>query len=388
LLTTKVFNRLASACASGRYRVFGLQGGTSSSKTYSTLQLLAAMAERDTRPTLTSIVSETIPHLKRGVIRDFFKIIDSTEKDYAYNISNMVYTFPNGSQIEFFSADDPAKLRGARRDRLYMNECNNIDYFAYSQLEPRTKQKVFLDWNPESRFWFHDKVQDTDGVWFDISTYHDNEFLDQSIKDSIEARRLTDPEWFRVYGEGLIGQYEGLVFRNLHKSDLSEVYPTIDRIYHGIDFGFFPDPAVYVMVGIHNDKLYIFKEIVANDLDNQQLAELVKPWAGQNVVYCDSAEPKSIQELKKHGVNARSCGGKERQYSINWIRNKEIHIHTECPQAWREFERFSRKKDRNGEVLPIFADDMEDHVIDAVRYALTLPIFNRGVSQGLQIGGI
>ena len=385
---SRVFDRLTDAYNTREFNIYGLQGGTSSSKTFSSLQFLVIMAEADAVPTLTSVVSESIPHLKRGALRDFFKIIDGSEHDEAYNITNMVYTFPNGSKIEFFSADDPAKLRGARRDRLYLNEANNIEYSAYNQLQVRTKQFTICDWNPESKFWFHKSIMDSKGVWFDISTHWDNKFLDDTIRNGIEARKITNPEWYRVYGEGQIGQYEGLVFRNVKKTDLRDVFPTIDRIYYGLDFGYSPDPAAFLITGYHNGKVYIFKEIVANDLDNEQLAALVKPWSGQNVVWCDSAEPKSIVELKKYGVNARSVGRKDRQYEINWLKSKEIIIDSSCVTTIDEMEDFCRKKDRQGQFLPIFEDSMPDHCIDSLRYSLCVLMNNKAVGKSLHIGAL
>ncbi len=142
--------------ASLKKKVRGIQGGTSASKTISILLTLIDKAQRDTTPTLTSIVSESTPHLKRGAIRDFKNIMQAHNywKDSAWNATNSIYTFETGSQIEFFSADMPDKLRGARRDRCFINEANNVPLDAFDQLEVRTKEFIYLDWNPTNEFGF------------------------------------------------------------------------------------------------------------------------------------------------------------------------------------------------------------------------------------------
>lgn len=193
-----------------RKRIRAVQGGTSASKTISILLILIDMAQSDKTPTLTSIVSESFPHLKRGAMRDFLNIMGSHYyfKDALWNKTDYTYTFETGSKIEFFSADQPSKVRGPRRDRLFINECNNIPYEAFDQLEVRTKDLIFLDWNPTNEFWFYDELQPnrTDVDHLTI-TYKDNEALDPNIVASIESHR-NNRQWWRVYGEGQLGEVE------------------------------------------------------------------------------------------------------------------------------------------------------------------------------------
>ena len=161
-------------------KIRAVQGGTSASKTISILLYLIAMAQTDKKPTLTSVVAESLPHLKRGSMRDFLNIMKEHNyyKDARWNISNSTYTFETGSIIEFFSADQPDKLRGSRRDRLFLNECNNVHFDAFEQLEVRTKEFVYLDWNPSNSFWFYEEVlHKRDDVEHIIITYKDNEAL-------------------------------------------------------------------------------------------------------------------------------------------------------------------------------------------------------------------
>ena len=184
-------------------RIRAIQGGSSASKTVSILLYLIATSQSDKVPKLTSVVSESVPHLKRGAMRDFKNIMSSHHywNDNNWNVQDSLYTFETGSQIEFFSSDNGDKLRGARRDRLFINEANNVIMEAFEQLEIRTKDFIFLDWNPTNEFWFYTDVlgkrNDIDHI---ILTYRDNEALDKSIIDSLEQRK-SRLSWWRVYGE-------------------------------------------------------------------------------------------------------------------------------------------------------------------------------------------
>src|SRR6476661_42479 len=179
-------------------RIRAVQGGTSASKTISILLLLIDLAQRDTTPTITSVVSESFPHLKRGAIRDFLQIMQEHQyfKEANWNKTDCIYTFETGSKIEFFSADQPTKVRGPRRDRLFINEANTVPYETFEQLEVRTKEFVFLDWNPTTEFWFYTEVLGKrDDVEHIIITYQDNEALDPAIVRSIEQRKA-NKNWF------------------------------------------------------------------------------------------------------------------------------------------------------------------------------------------------
>ena len=185
-------------------KIRAVQGGTSASKTISILIYLISMCQTDKEKTLTSVVSESMPHLKKGAMRDFKNIMQAHKywKESAWNATDSIYTFETGSQLEFFSADMPDKLRGARRERLFINEANNIPLDAFDQLEVRTKEFVFIDWNPTNEFWFYTEVlperEDVDHITL---TYLDNEALSQEIVDSIEARKGRTG-WWKVYGLG------------------------------------------------------------------------------------------------------------------------------------------------------------------------------------------
>src|SRR3990167_9315395 len=188
-------------------RILGVPGGTSASKTVSVIMFIIMLAQKDTTPTLTSIVSESVPHLKRGAIRDFVNIMTAQGyfKQDNWNATDSIYTFENKSKLEFFSSDNGDKLRGARRDRLFINEANNVTFDAFEQLEVRTKQFVILDWNPTSEFWYYTEVKKNRTDWQELTlTYKDNEALDQRIVESIEQRKGRKG-WWTVYGLGELG---------------------------------------------------------------------------------------------------------------------------------------------------------------------------------------
>jgi len=223
LLRTTAINKIIAL----KKRVKIIQGGTSAGKTFGILPVLISKAAN--KPLLEiSVVAESIPHLRRGALKDFLTIMKTTNRyfDERFNKSLLRYEFGNGSYIEFFSADDSSKLRGARRDILYINECNNIEFESYNELAIRTKREVFLDFNPANEFWVHTELKDEPDTDFLILTYKDNEALDKRIVREIEKNRLKATtstywaNWWRVYGEGLVGMLEGVVFSNWQQIDI------------------------------------------------------------------------------------------------------------------------------------------------------------------------
>ena len=234
-------------------RVRIIQGGTSAGKTIGVVLELIDLAQRDRRS--ISIVSECLPHLKRGAMRDFLNIMQEHRyyKESSHNKTDNIYTFETGSYIEFFPADDPLKMKGGRRDILFMNECNHVSYAAYQQLEVRTKDLVILDYNPESEFWVHTEVMPHTEHDFLKLTYKDNEALDPRIIQSIESRKH-NKNWWRVYGEGEIGVKEGQVYQNW--IPLDEVPDEAELKRYGLDFGYTNHPTGIVAVYVWNDAQY------------------------------------------------------------------------------------------------------------------------------------
>jgi phage terminase large subunit len=359
-----------------RKRVRVVRGGTSASKTFSIIPLLIDYAIATPKSEI-SIVAETIPQLRRGALRDFLKIMDliGMYDDSRFNKSSLVYTFSNGSYIEFFSADMSAKLRGARRDVLFVNECNNVEWEAYYQMAIRTRKFIYLDYNPVAEFWVDTELikdKDTDFV---VLTYKDNEALDKSIVQEIEkARDKAETSeywanWWRVYGLGEIGQVQGTIFTNWHQID--NVPQEAKYIGIGLDFGYSNDPTAIVMVYKWNNEFILDEIAYQKELSNKAIADILKPYGG--LVVCDSAEPKSIADLRSYGINATPCV-KGKDSIINGIQKIQaldrIHITKRSTNLIKEFRGYVWKTDRNGVAMnePI---DFLNHGVDAIRYILS-----------------
>jgi phage terminase large subunit len=353
-------------------RIRIVQGGTSSSKTFTILPFLIHYAA-DKPNSEISVVSESIPHLKRGALKDFLKIMDWTNNfnPSNFNKSNLTYKFSNGSYIEFFSADQPDKLRGARRDILFINECNNVSFESYQQLSIRTKKFIYLDYNPTNEFWVHTELMQDDNSDFVILTYKDNEALDPAIVKEIEKAKVKAEtstywdNWWKVYGLGQIGTLEGVIFNNWQTID---VLPNDARLLgYGLDFGYSNDPTAIVEVYKWNDKRIINEICYQKELSNSQIAKFIKT---QEDCYCDSAEPKSIAELKAFGINARAVrkGTDSINFGIQVMQEQEYLITKSSTNLINELRKYSWDKDKKTGAKLNKPIDNFNHAIDAFRY--------------------
>ncbi len=353
-------------------RIRIIQGGTSASKTISVLLCLIALAQTDKKPTLTSIVSESIPHLKRGAMRDFKKILQTHKywKDKNWNVQDSTYTFETGSQIEFFSTDNGDKLRGARRDRTFMNEANNNSFDAFEQLEVRTKEFVILDYNPTIEFWALTEVMGKrDDVDYIILTYKDNEGCPPEIVASIEQRK-NRKGWWQVYGLGQLGEVEGKIYRD---------WAVIDDIPHearlerrGLDYGYTNDPTAIVDVYKYNDGYILDEVCYQKGLSNKQIADiLLNQPMPQLMVVCDSAEPKSNDELTAYGVQvlpANKGNGSVLQ-GIQYVQHQRISVTRRSSNILKEYRNYLWETDKNGKILNE-PEHTYSHSMDAIRYAM------------------
>lgn len=360
-----------------RKRIRGVAGGTSASKTISILLWCIQYAQTHNNE-LISVVSESFPHLKRGCIRDFLSIMEGHGyfKDTLWNKTDYVYTFETGSKIEFFSADQPGKVRGPRRDVLFINEANNIPYETYTQLEIRTKKIVWLDWNPVQEFWWYLDVQGKDNVDFLILTYKDNEALDSSIVQAIESRR-DNKNWWKVYGEGLLGESEGRIYKDW-KLDIEEIphEARLERI--GIDFGYTNDPTAIVSIYSYNGG-YILDEIAfQKGLSNKQIADILLNQP-QALCIADSAEPKSIDEIMSYGVMIQPSlkGQGSVLKGIQYVQNQRISVTKRSINVIKEYRNYLWQTDKDGRVINT-PDVGFDHSLDAIRYAINsfVPVSN------------
>lgn len=353
-------------------KVRGIQGGTSASKTISVLLYLIAKAQSDKEKTLTSIIAESTPHLKRGALRDFKNIMQEHGywKDDLWNVTDSIYTFETGSQIEFFSADQPDKLRGARRDRCFINEANNIKLDAFDQLEVRTKEFIILDWNPSTEFWFYtDVLGKRDDVDHIILTYKDNEALSKEIVSSIEARK-DRKGWWKVYGEGQLGEIEGRIYRDWKIIDEIPHEARLER--YGLDFGYTNDPTAIVAVYYYSGG-YIMDEVVyQKGLSNKQIADILKNQPIQAICIADSAEPKSIDEIASYGITILGAdkGQDSVRIGIQNVQSQRISVTKRSVNIINEYRNFLWKVDRNGKVINE-PEHQYKHSMDAISYALS-----------------
>jgi phage terminase large subunit len=354
-----------------RKRVRIIQGGTSSSKTFTILIFLIQYAI-DNPNSEISVVSESIPHIKRGALKDFIKIMRwiGNFNESNFNQSNLTYRFTKGSYIEFFSADQPDKLRGARRDILFINECNNVNFESFQQLNIRTKKFIYLDFNPTSEFWVHKELKDEPDSDFLILTYKDNEALDNSIVQQIEKNRLKAEtsaywsNWWRVYGLGEIGMLEGVIFSNWKTID--NLPKDAKLIGIGLDFGYTNDPSAIIEIYNYNGTRILNELKYQTGMLNSDIAkELPK----HVPVYADSSEPKSIEEIKRYGITIKGVtkGKDSINYGIDVMQRQEYLVTSNSVNLIKELRAYCWDTDKAGTRLnkPI---DTNNHAIDALRY--------------------
>jgi len=359
-----------------RKRIRIVQGGTSSSKTFSIIPLLISYAI-ETPNSEISIVSESIPHLKRGAVKDFISIMVMTGKykDSSFNKSDLKYKFANGSFIEFFSVDQPDKLRGARRDVLFINECNNIHFEAYNQLAIRTKKFIYLDYNPTSEFWVHTELLNDPDSEFIILTYKDNEALAPALVKEIEKARDKAKfssywaNWWSVYGLGQVGSLEGVIFNNW--SQIDSVPSEAKLIGYGMDFGFTNDPTTLMAVYRFNDCLVINELIYKTGLLNSDIINKLGELGIKETqkIYGDSAEPKSIEEIYRSGFNIKPVlkGSDSVKFGIQILQEYKLLVTKESTNLIKELRAYTWDTDKTGKQLNAPIDNY-NHCIDAMRY--------------------
>ena len=359
-----------------RKRVRVVQGGTSSSKTFSIIPLIITYAIQNAGVDI-SVVSESIPHLKRGAMRDFERIMKMVGmwQDASMNKTDLTYHFKNDSRIEFFSANTPDKLRGARRDVLFVNEANNIDWEAYHQLAIRTRKFIYIDYNPTAEFWAHTELIGQATTVFIRLTYLDNEALESAIVQEIEAARdkaATSTywaNWWRVYGLGEVGSLQGVIFNNWTQTD------TIPEAYHwrvyGLDWGFSNDvTAVVEVTCTAPDVVYLREVLYQNGLVNSEIAARLAAIKQADTI-ADSSEPKSIEDLRRAGFRIRPTvkGPDSVRSGLAKMQGLTMQVDSSSLNLIKELRAYSWQTDKSGAKLNE-PEDNNNHAIDAARYAI------------------
>lgn len=344
------------------------QGGTSSGKTYAILQHLLIRAYEE--PLHISVCSVTLGHLKKGALKDFIFILSQLGlyDEKVHNKTNNTFHL-GGSFLEFFSLDQPGKARGPRRDILYVNECNLIPYETFNQLLLRTRKQAFIDYNPADEYhWIYDKLLPREDVTFIKSTFRDNPFLSAEVVKEIERLKETDPELWRIYGEGERGTNRNTIYPNW---ELCDSIPEGCDIIYGLDFGYI-NPSALVRIGIKEKSAYCEEVYYQSYLTNAQriekARELLPTHEMRQPLYCDSAEPQDIEEFYKAGFNAKASN-KDVEKGINKMKEYKIFITRGSVNIQKEIKSYKWQEDKNGRILesPV---KFNDHALDAIRYAV------------------
>lgn len=362
------------------FRIIANKGGTRSGKTYAVIQLLLVIATTLKRS--ISVVSESLPHLKRGALKDFREILDKEGliegRDYNENKTDNIFTFPNGSTIEFFSVDNWGKVKGSRRDILFINECNRINYETYRQLAVRTTETIFLDWNPDNEFWYEENIAHREGTAEIHSTYLDNPYLDTAQIAEIESNRHNE-QWWRVYGLGLTGHIEGTIYRPFIQIDELPEAKSRMQHYYGLDFGYSNDPTALIDIYIDQaaKKIYVDEIIYESGLLNSDIARRMEE-AGisrTTEIFADAAEPKSIDELgyKQYRYNVKPAYKKDLLSQIQFLQQYDIYVTSRSLNIIKESRMYRWKEDKEGRSVnePI---DAFNHALDALRYGVFSPL--------------
>ena len=351
-------------------RIRAVCGGTSASKTISILIWLIDYAQSHKSKNIW-VVSESMPHLKGGAIEDFKNIMQGQGywAESRWHGTDYVYTFETGSTIKFTSVDTYGKAHGPRRDVLFLNECNNLAYNIVDQLITRTREVVWIDWNPTSEFWFYEKMLGKrDDIDFITLTYKDNEALDQNTIQEIESHK-DNKNWWRVYGEGKIGEVEGRIYTGWQ---IIKDIPFEARLEgYGLDYGYSIDPTAIVAVYYYNGG-YILDEILyRKGMSNKQIADVLNSLP-YGLVVADSAEPKSNDEIKSYGVNLIPVvkGKDSVKQGIQYVQDQKISVTERSVNLIKEYRNYLWKTDKNGQIINEPEGGL-DHALDAVRYRLS-----------------
>lgn len=366
ITTNKVFKH----CDNAQKKILVEQGGTRSGKTYNILLWLIFKYCYDQNSKIITICRKTFPAVRGTVMRDFFDILKKYQiyNEANHNKSGNEYHI-NDNLIEFISLDQAQKIRGRKRDLLFVNEANEITFEDWQQLIFRTTEKIVIDYNPSDEFhWIYDKVLTREDVEFHQTTYKDNPFLPQNIIDEIERLKDTDENYWRVYGLGERGQSRSLVFKF---NTINEIPQQAKLIARGLDFGFSNDPTALVETYVLGQTMYVNELIYRTGMTNQDIGNELKRLHldRRDEIYCDSAEPKSIEEIHRMGWNVKPTYKGSINIGIDMIRRYKLVATENSINLIKELRNYKYIEDKNGQLTnkPI---DAFNHAIDSLRYSI------------------
>lgn len=360
-------------------RIRAIAGGTSASKTISILIWLIDYA-LSVKGELITVVSQTFNHLSGGAMADFEMVM----KDRGYWKDSQwvknpkpTYTFGTGTRIEFISIDTVGKAHGPRRDILFINECNNLSYEIADQLIVRTRKVVWMDWNPVSEFWFYTELHGKrDDIDFIKLTYLDNEALDLTTKNEIESRRHKRG-WWKVYGEGELGEAEGRIYTGWNIVDEVPFEARLER--HWVDFGYSNDPTAIGDIHYYNGGYILDEQCYQKGLSNKQIADVLLNLKSALTI-ADSAEPKSIDEIRMFGVNimAATKGPDSVRHGISSVQDQQISVTRRSINLLKEYQSYLWAFDKDGRPTGE-PEGIWNHHMDGIRYAMSslLPMVQR-----------
>lgn len=374
-------------------RIICLYGGSSSSKTISALQYLTTWALESPDAIVITIIGESIPVLKKSVIRDWQRVVMRGVFDRKkYNKLELTYTFDNGSIFQFVPADDEARFMGPRQDFVLIDEAYNVTKGIFDQVEIRTRKQILLTWNPVSPFWATKLEDERDDVAVIHATYKKNPFVPQSIIDSLERRALIDPNFYRVYVLGEYGSMEGLIFlEQTHWRKCEEMPEDFKRRIYVLDYGFTNDPSAILELRYSNGEYWVDEIEYKPGMFNSEIHDIIKihsldeqdseePKTHEELkrikirdeVVADSAEPKSNAELRQMGLNviASVKGPDSVKFGINTMKDFKLNVTKTSLNTIKELRNYSWKKDKQGELTGVPIDNW-NHSIDAIRYGVT-----------------
>jgi len=369
---TDTFKRLADASDS---RIICLYGGSSSSKTISALQYLTMWGVQSEVPIVITVIGESVPVIKKSVFRDWQNIImQGAFNGDRYNKMDNTYTFDNGSIMQFIPADDEQRFYAMRHDIVLFDEAYNISKGIFDQVEIRTRQQILLTWNPVAPFWATKLEDERNDVKVIHATYKDNKYVDPNIVEALEKRATIDPNFYRVFVLGQYGNVEGLIFKEgVNWNKVDEMPEDYSRRVFGVDFGFTYDPSAIVDVRYADGQFWIDEIEYKPGMFNRDIYNTLIMMTGkQTEVVADSAEPKSIAELRGMGLNMVSAkkGPDSVMFGIRTMQGFKLNVTKRSVNLIKELRNYSFIKNKDGEYIDRPVDNW-DHCIDALRYVIT-----------------